>query len=233
MNIIRSVRPPCFRASILSRFTTHRMSSTAPKRIFPPLYSATGNVGKDRLAFFHIIERLKTQKRTGWVQHKIPEPESIADHMYRMAVLAMCCEDATLDIAKCVMLAVVHDLAEAQVGDIAPSEGFSKSEKNRLEAEAMENFVQEMLHESEVGLRIQALWMEYEEGKTPEARFVKDLDRMEMALQATEYEKRYDRDLQEFIDSSIPKLQHPEVKQWGDALMEERQARSTENPSSS
>ncbi|KZT52986.1 hypothetical protein CALCODRAFT_458536 [Calocera cornea HHB12733] len=202
------------------------MSSSTSKRTFPPMYTATGDVAKDRLAFFHIIERLKTQKRTGWIQRKVPEPESISDHMHRMAILALCCEDKSLDVGKCVLLAVVHDLAEAQVGDIAPSEGFSKAEKNRLEAEAIENFVQEMLHESEAGLRIQALWMEYEEARTPEARFVKDLDRMEMALQATEYEERHDRDLQEFIDSSVPKLQHPEVQQWGAALLEERKARS-------
>ena len=31
------------------------------------------------------------------------------------------------------MLAVVHDLAEAQVGDITPDEGFTKAEKRRLE----------------------------------------------------------------------------------------------------
>jgi hypothetical protein len=34
--------------------------------------------------------------------------------MYRMAVLALCSSDAKLDIAKCVMLCIVHDLAEAQ-----------------------------------------------------------------------------------------------------------------------
>jgi putative hydrolase of HD superfamily len=34
--------------------------------------------------------------------------------MHRMAVLALCTADSALDVAKCVMLAVVHDLAEAQ-----------------------------------------------------------------------------------------------------------------------
>lgn len=34
--------------------------------------------------------------------------------MYRMAILALCSSDTKLDIAKCVMLCVVHDLAEAQ-----------------------------------------------------------------------------------------------------------------------
>lgn len=31
------------------------------------------------------------------------------------------------------MLAVVHDLAEAQVGDITPAEGFTKADKHQLE----------------------------------------------------------------------------------------------------
>lgn len=105
-----------------------------PGRHFPPLYKSSGDSSSDRFAFFHILERLKTQKRTGWVDNKIPNPESISDHMYRMAVLAMCVSDQTLDISKCVMMAVVHDLAEAQVGDIAPREGIPRAEKQRRES---------------------------------------------------------------------------------------------------
>ncbi|KAF9068270.1 HD domain-containing protein [Rhodocollybia butyracea] len=186
-------------------------------------YYSTGDVSVDRLAFFHILERLKTQKRTGWVNNAIPNPESISDHMYRMALLSMCTSDAKLDVAKCVMLSVVHDLAEAQVGDIAPSHGISKEEKSRLESEAIRVFVHEMLHNSPAAQRIEALWKEYEERKTPEACFVKDLDRFEMATQALEYEKVLDAPrLQAFYDSSIPDIKHPEVQGWGKDLLEER-----------
>ncbi|KAG9309879.1 hypothetical protein JVU11DRAFT_9908 [Chiua virens] len=173
------------------------------KRIFPPLYQPTGDAGIDRLAFFHVLERLKRYVHPATVRGSPstvhPDP-SISDHMYRMAVLAMCTSDVTLDVPKCVMMCVVHDLAEAQgtpvdvllgtiltsrcsVGDITPREGISKEEKRRLEAEAMHNFVHDMLHASPTALRIEALWHEYEEGVTPEAKFVKDLDRLEMALQ--------------------------------------------------
>ncbi|KAF8735716.1 hypothetical protein AX14_001581 [Amanita brunnescens Koide BX004] len=198
-------------------------SASTSERTFPPLYSPTGNESKDRLAFFHILERLKTQKRTGWVNQRIPGPESISDHMYRMAVLAMCTTDASLDVPKCVMMAIVHDLAEAQVGDIGPQEGISKAEKRRLEDEAMLNFVHDMLHFSPPARRIYALWKEYEEGQTAEAKFVKDLDRFEMASQALEYEKRGVSDLQRFYDSSIPLIRHPEVRSWAKDLTDERQ----------
>jgi hypothetical protein len=58
-----------------------------PKREFPPLYKSSGNESVDRLAFFHILERLKvnisklepasalmsfkTQKRTGWLNNNV------------------------------------------------------------------------------------------------------------------------------------------------------------------
>ena len=82
----------------------------------------------------HLIEQLKLQKRTGWVREGVQGPESIADHMYRMAMLSLLSEeDDQLDIAKCVQMAVVHDLAEAVVGDITPLDGVSKADKEILE----------------------------------------------------------------------------------------------------
>ncbi|KAJ3993181.1 HD domain-containing protein [Lentinula boryana] len=144
--------------------------------------------------------------------------------MYRMAVLSMCTSDTKLDVAKCVMLSVVHDLAEAQVGDIAPSHGIPKEEKSRLESEAIHTFVHKMLHNSPAAQKIEALWKEYEDRETPEARFVKDLDRFEMATQALEYERALNASaLQPFYDTSIPYIEHPEVQEWGKDLLEERQ----------
>ncbi|CEL61882.1 HD domain-containing protein 2 OS=Danio rerio GN=hddc2 PE=2 SV=1 [Rhizoctonia solani AG-1 IB] len=188
-------------------------------------YIPTMNTAVDRLAFFHVLESLKTQKRTGWIKSKVPNPESIADHMHRMSILALCTSDTSLDISKCVMMAVVHDLAEAVVGDIAPWEGVSKAEKVQREREGMRNMLSDMLHDGPGAIRIQELWEEYEAQATPEARFVKDLDRLEMALQAAEYEKHFPdepKKLQPFFDSSIPNIKHPEVSQWGRDLEDER-----------
>lgn len=90
---------------------------------------------KGKLELMHLVEKLKTQKRTGWVREGIKGPESIADHMYRMAVLSLLSEeDEELDIAKCVQMAVVHDLAEASVGDITPFDGITKAQKQKLES---------------------------------------------------------------------------------------------------
>jgi 5'-deoxynucleotidase YfbR-like HD superfamily hydrolase len=47
---------------------------------------------------------------------------------------------------RCVKLALVHDVAEAIVGDIAPCDGVPKEEKSRLEAAAMQT-IKNMLGE--------------------------------------------------------------------------------------
>jgi len=88
----------------------------------------------------------------------------------------------------------------------------------------MHNIVHDMLHNSPAAQQIEALWKEYEERQTPEAKFVKDLDRFEMASQALEYERDHGVSLQPFFDSSLPNLRHPEVQEWGKDLIEERQA---------
>lgn len=76
------------------------------------------------LSFFMILRALKTTPRTGWVERKLPNPESISDHMYRMAVLGMFAPEG-IDKDRCVKIALVHDLAEAVVGDLTPHDPIS------------------------------------------------------------------------------------------------------------
>ncbi|KAH9464906.1 hypothetical protein Pst134EA_003347 [Puccinia striiformis f. sp. tritici] len=145
--------------------------------------------------------------------------------MYRMAMLAMLSEkDPDLDISKCVMLALVHDLAEAEVGDITPHDGISREEKYRRESIAIEKFTSELLPAQSISSqRLKSLWLEYEDGQTREAQFVKDLDRFELALQGVEYEKRDKLDsIQTFFETTVPLIKHPEVKGWANELMDER-----------
>ncbi len=112
------------------------------------------------------------------MHHRVPAPESIADHMYRMAILSLLCPaESDVDLGKCVQLAIVHDLAEAEVGDLTPLDGVDKKEKMRREREAMQYFVHDLLGSNAAGLRIEALWEEYEARETKESKLVKDLDR--------------------------------------------------------
>ncbi|XP_021895164.1 uncharacterized protein LOC110812651, partial [Carica papaya] len=73
------------------------------------------------------------------------------------------------------------------VGDITPSDGVSKEEKSRREQEAL-NYMCNILGGGPRAKEIAELWTEYENNSSPEAKIVKDFDKVEMILQAMEYE---------------------------------------------
>ena len=96
-------------------------------------------------------------------------------------------------------MALIHDLAEAKVGDITPLDGISKKEKHDLEEKAMIKLVNSL----DNGKDLLSLWKEFEEGKTKEAKFVKRLDKLEMMFQAYEYGITQPRvNLREFWDNT-------------------------------
>ncbi|XP_041661406.1 HD domain-containing protein 2 [Cheilinus undulatus] len=175
------------------------------------------------LKFMKLIGQLKRVPRTGWVYRNVKKPESVSDHMYRMAMMSLTITDPTVDKDRCIKLALVHDMAECIVGDIAPSDNISKEEKHRREEEAMRH-LSGLLPE---GLKqeIYGLWEEYETQNSPEARLVKQFDLLEMILQAHEYEELEETPgrLQEFFDSTNGRFHHPDVLQLLSSLNEDRQ----------
>jgi putative hydrolase of HD superfamily len=74
--------------------------------------------------------------------------ESISDHMYRMFLITMFAPPtlaSRIDIHRCTKMALIHDMAEALVGDITPVDGVAKTEKNRRESTTMDYFVNSLL----------------------------------------------------------------------------------------
>ncbi|XP_063700315.1 5'-deoxynucleotidase HDDC2 [Culicoides brevitarsis] len=194
-----------FRSLVKNQYFGRKMSSA----------SSTDNKYKDYVKFLELVGGLKHIKRTGWVLRDVKDCESISGHMYRMSVMTFLLEknpeNENLDRVKCMEMALVHDLAEAVVGDITPYCGISREEKQQRELEAMKDIAKLTNSGSD---KLMELFHEYEKGETPEAKFVKDLDRLDLIMQAFEYEKRDENPerLQEFFDSTEGKFQHPFVK---------------------
>ncbi|KAF9909895.1 HD domain-containing protein 2 [Linnemannia zychae] len=179
---------------------------------------------KGTLQFLHIVEKLKRTKRTGWVNNGIKPAESIADHMYRMGIMAMLIDEKTAGVDKnrCIKMAIVHDLAESLVGDITPYDGVTVEDKHTQERNAMHHLCHELLGWSAQAQEISELWAEYEAAATPEALLVKDFDKFEMIMQALEYEKSEDVTLEDFFAGTRGKFKHPMVTGWVDELEAER-----------
>lgn len=138
--------------------------------------------------FSDILFRLKDTRRGAWTGMKLYEDvESIADHMYRLAMLVWVSNPKGVDRDRCIRMALVHDLAEAIVGDITPEDGVSKEEKSSRESKAMQEITDELPRE--IGTEMMDLWREYEAGETVDAKLVKELDKFEFALTSYDYER--------------------------------------------
>lgn len=216
-----------FTPKIPGDWTVSKVLATIPTGA--PIESSSSPV-----PYFHVLERLKTTKREGWRRFGIARGESIADHMYRMAMMSMLAPPALrakLDLNKCIRMCLIHDMAESLVGDITPVDGVAKPEKSRREAATMDYLTGGLLGSvwggagREVGEEIRATWQEYEDSETAESHFVHDIDKMELVLQMVEYERRGGGrlDLGEFAWVAT-RLVMDETKAWADEVLREREA---------
>lgn len=151
----------------------------------------------DKFRFLELVARLKHLPRQGWVNHGIKSPESVAGHMYRMAMCAFLLP-SEMNIGKIMKIALVHDLAESIVGDITPSDQVPAETKNNLELEAMNTITSYLPDWSKE--EVLNLWSEYENLSSTEAIIVKDLDKFDMIVQAFEYEKSNNVHLPTFFE---------------------------------
>jgi len=175
------------------------------------------------LKFLEFVNNLKHLPRRGWIFSKIKDHETISGHMYSMALMTFLLGDnSNLDRIKCLQLTLVHDLAEAIVGDITPRDNVPVEEKHKLEDEAMKEITS---HIGSVGLLIYNLYKEYEAKETPEAKFVKELDGFDLIFTAGNYEKRDNAPFkcQIYFDQLKGKFKNPFIKKLVLALEEQRQ----------
>lgn len=167
---------------------------------------------------------LKDVERSGWVLRGVENPESVADHSWGTAQLCLLFAPHArverdlpqLDPHRAVSMALVHDLAEVRVGDIprrADADPGSVVAKTRQETAAIMHLTSTdgLDDDTPAALSLHLvndLWQEYEEGSSAAARFVRDMNLIDMCLQALVYERdhRYDADSGEDAFPDYPRM---------------------------
>ncbi|MGH2613933.1 MAG: HD domain-containing protein [Thermomicrobiales bacterium] len=160
---------------------------------------------------------LKGVPRTGWLDRGVDprRVESVADHSLGVALLAWACaverraQGADLDPQRVVVLALLHDLAEAETGDSPPYDSTAlptaddqegrrafldrrhvRTEANEAAKRAHEDAAMRRLLDAlpaAVRSETEDYWDELQRGTSAEARFVKQADRLETFLQSRHY----------------------------------------------
>lgn len=156
---------------------------------------------------------LKQVDRAGWVRVGVDRPESVAAHAWGVTWLVLVLLPAGLDRERALVYAVLHDLAEAWTGDLTPHDGVPADQKHAREDAAM----------AALSARLQrpdllATWRAYERQDDPEARFVRQLDRVDMALQARRYRADLGVPTDELLASADAFVDDPALRPLLDAL---------------
>ena len=144
--------------------------------------SATG-VAEGIVDVLTLAERLKRELRHSWLSDG--RQESVAEHSWLMSVAAVLLSphlEHPVDLGHTLKLIALHDIAEAITGDIPSFETSArKVSKAQDEAQAMAA-ISAMLPPASAALLL-SLWQEYEDAVTPEAKFARALDKLEVQHQ--------------------------------------------------
>lgn len=176
----------------------------------------------DILSFAKLIGKSKKVKRAGWVRESIGNPESVAEHCFRLSVLAMVLADRLgVDQNKLIKMAIIHDLGETKTGDMVVERGTNIDyEMKKKKEDAERKIIQETF--SVFGNEYKEIFQEMIERKTNEAKIFWQLDKLEMAIQALEYEKEQKKNLEEFFVNAKIHITHPIISEILTAVLQER-----------
>ena len=171
---------------------------------------------------------LKRIKRTGWVRKGIKDAESVADHVFRTAFLCMILtREMNINYKKLIDMTLIHDLGETATSDIRYEEGkkiiASEKAKNQIEEDVFKMFFSGV----EDGKYYLGLWYEFRDRTSKEAKLLKQIEKIEMALQALEYENMgFPSDLlNEFFENADKYVKDRELRNLLLTLNRERKSR--------
>ena len=164
------------------------------------------------IKYYVVCSKLKDIIRTGWLNWNVKRErlESVAEHIFGVQMLAIAMKSEynyDIDIMKVIYMLAIHELGEAVIGDITQFE-ITKENKKKIEHEAVHKILNGLLD----GDFIEQLFLEFDDGKNPEAKFAYQCDKLECDLQAKKYDEENCVDLNDqennptFYDSKVQEL---------------------------
>jgi len=135
-----------------------------------------------QLEFIKVIDKLKSIFRKTRILDN-SRNENDAEHSFHIAMMAVVLSkysNTPVDVNKVIKMALVHDLPEIYAGDVMVYN--KKQGEISREDEKAADKIFGMLPQQQ-GDELKALWREFEEKKTPEAKFAAAIDRLEPIMQ--------------------------------------------------
>ncbi len=138
---------------------------------------------KKQINFIVEIDKLKCILRRTYIMDN-SRHENDVEHSWHLAIMTLLlseyAEQQKIDILHVVKMVLIHDIVEIDAGDTFCYDQQGQKERVKKERKAAERLFSILPEDQMQGFR--ALWEEFEERKTPEARFAASLDRLQPLL---------------------------------------------------
>ncbi|MCG7496118.1 HD domain-containing protein [Vibrio sp. Of7-15] len=134
---------------------------------------------EQQLTLLMELDKLKSVLRRTRVVSAEKRLENSAEHSWHVALMALLLEEHAnepVDITKVVKMLLLHDVVEIDAGDTFVYDVQASKDQAERELKAAHRLFG--LLPKEQGDELLALWLEFEEAQTPEAKFGKALDRL-------------------------------------------------------
>lgn len=146
------------------------------------------------------LQALDRVPRIGYSMRGISDAESVAEHLFHVVFLVwtLAAREPDLDRARAVELALLHDLAEVRFGDLPRTAAhyLPPGAKSQAEGRALRDLLAPLGAEGERGSR---LFDDYQRGGSPEAKFVRVCDKLQLMVKASFYRRAGSSAAEEFL----------------------------------
>jgi putative hydrolases of HD superfamily len=156
--------------------------------------------------YLYEVGQMKRIRRSGWLVVGIPNPESVAEHSYRVVLIGYCLARLEgVDPLAVVLQCMLHDIPEARLGDLHKLSQQHIGDWKQANLSAFEVQIKSL--PSALGDEMKGLLAEYNTGDSQVAKITRDADLLECIFQMREYG----------LDQTIPNW----VQGWRNALVTE------------
>ena len=150
--------------------------------------------------FFYEVGHLKRIPRAGWQLLRIPDAESVGDHVSRSVVIAyVLAKLEGADASKAALIAAFHELPETRIGDLHKMAQNYFRDKKQVEVKVLADQLA-MLPDS-IAAELHSI-LDGEHDDSPERSVARDADFLEVIIQAKEYLEQGHTGCQNWIDNA-------------------------------
>lgn len=180
------------------------------------------------LKLYYEFNHLKSLYRQGRLKDGVGKDkcESVADHCFGVALLCLVLvndndQSQDLDLEKVLVMALIHEAGEVYGGDFSPHDNLSKEERLKIEKESAVKVFKDIPK----GGHYLKVWDEFNDNQTAEAKFVNEIDQLEMMFEAVKNELTAGVNFQSYIEYGDKKIDDLRLKKIVESIKKFRQVK--------